>query len=132
MITRKDIGRYSTELLDLLKKEGISSIVGLQERLGESFKVHGAVIQLEARPGGKTVLPTDIAYTISYIIQNIGIPIEVRMSPRGVYSKITLKSGDLIQGYNPFFEDRQGNTIQEKMLGFSFDEIAEELKRLKQ
>lgn len=119
-------------MLDLFEREGIDSIVGLQERLGESFKVHGAVIQLETRPGGKTILPTDIAYTVSYIIQDTGIPIEIRMNSKSAYSKITLKLGDLIQGYNPFFEDGQGNIIQEKMLGFSFDEITEELRRLNQ
>ena len=132
MITNEDIRKYSTELLDLLEREGISSIEGLQKRLGESFTVQEGVVQLEARPGGKSLLPTDITHTINYIVQGRGIPIEVRINPRGSYSRITLKSENCMPGYNPFSKDARGNIIQEKMLGFSFDEIIEELRILKQ
>ena len=131
MITREDIGRYSTEMLDLIDREKIDSVEGLQARLGESFEARDGIIQLEARPGGGSLFPTDIVLTMSYILTDKAIPLEIRINQAGDYSRIILKSKDMIQSYGPFQRDVQGNMAQDKKMSFSFDEVIRELGRLK-
>jgi len=130
LISREDLGIFSEEFLEVLEREGIDSHGELEKRLGDSFGTVKGFIQLEARPGGRSISPSEIVHTISYIIEGLGIPIEVRMSPKSGYSTIIVKSVDYIEDYRPVFHDGFGNCIQESRFEFSFDEVKNKLKNL--
>jgi len=126
MITREDLRKYSLEMLEVLRRERITSYGELEEKLGQSFDASEGKIQLEVRPSG----PGSSAYAISYIIYGKGIPIEIRMDNVGRYSKITLKAENKIEGYSAFIHDIFGNLMQDKRFEFSFNRIREELEKI--
>ena len=131
IITHEDLKRYSSEMLDLLEREKIDDIEGLQKRVGESFVASDGIIQLEARPSGSKIIATDVALTMSYIIEGKGIPLEIRLNHNSAYSRIILKSQDRIEDYSPIGFDSVGsNVIQSKIGDYSFELIKEELKRV--
>lgn len=129
LISREDLGRFSEEFLETLKRENVNSHNSLQRMLGESLTTTKGFIQLEARPSGRGIIPSETAHVMSYIIDG-GIPIEVRMNPQSRYSKITVKSIDDIRGYVPFLYDGFGNCIQEIRFEFSFNEVKKHLRNL--
>ncbi|MEK6897095.1 MAG: hypothetical protein AABW93_01045 [Nanoarchaeota archaeon] len=126
IITKKDLQKYSSEILGMIEREKIGSISELEEKIGESFPTPEGLIQLESRPSTKGSL----AITISYIIDGKGIPIEIRLNPEQNYSLFFVKSEEEIESYNPELVDPLGNVIQSKKIGSSFEEALEELKRL--
>ena len=130
LINQEYLGMLSEEFLRILWEKGINSHIDLERMLGESFATERGFIQLEERPSGVGIIPTDIAHTMSYIIEGLGIPIEVRMNPISKYSTITVKSIDDIEGYAPLLYDDFGNLIQTSRFDFSFDEIKKRLENL--
>ena len=137
LINRKYLGVLSEEFLETLKENGISSHEDLERMLGESFATKNGFIQLEERPSGLGVralgggiITSDIAHVMSYIIEEFGIPIEVRMNPKSKYSLITVKSIDDIEGYGPLLYDDLGNCIQRTRFEFSFNEVKKRLRDL--
>ena len=115
--------------MDFLEREDISSIGSLFSRLGESFNIKGEdhIIQIESRPSESGTE----AYTISYIIPDGGIPIEIRMNPDFNYSKIIVKTKSRLNDYASFISDYFGNIIQnKKMNGCSISGIKRELEKL--
>ena len=130
LISQEYLGVLSGEFLETLEESGISSHDSLQRMLGESFTTTKGIIQLEARPSGRGLVPSSIAHVMSYIIDKVGIPIEVRMNVQSGYSTITVKSIDDIKGYGSFLHDDFGNLIQTTRFEFSFDEVKNHLRDL--
>lgn len=130
LISQKYLGVLSGEFLETLEESGISSHDSLQRMLGESFTTTKGIIQLEARPSGRGLVPSSIAHVMSYIIDKVGIPIEVRMNVQSGYSTIRVKSIDDIEGYQHLFYDGVGNLIQETKFSFSFNEVKNRLRNL--
>ena len=70
-----------------------------------------------------------MAMTISYTIEGIGIPMEIRIKQIEGYSKITLKTNKLLPGYEPFTKDVCGNIAQDKKINSTdIDFIKKSLK----
>ena len=130
LITKEEIGKYSSQILELLERERINSIERLEKRLGESFEVQDGIVKLEKRPSGLGPIPTGLANTISYIVQGKGIPIEIRLNSKDNYVFMIVKSSSELEDYSKDFYDEIGNIIQSKKFRLSFDKVWEELNRL--
>ena len=130
LITKEEIGKYSSQILELFVREKINSIQGLEKRLGKSFEVQGGIVKLEERPSGSGPIPTGLAHTISYIVEGKGIPIEIRLNLTDNYVFMIVKSSSELEDYSKDFYDEIGNIIQSKKFRLSFDKVWEELNRL--
>lgn len=129
LITQEKLKEIAGSVLDFLERENIDSIGSLFSRLGESFDIKGQdhIIQIESRPSESGTE----AYTISYIIPDGGIPIEIRMNHNFNYSKIIVKTNSRLNGYMSFTSDHFGNIIQNKKIdGYSIPIIKKELEKL--
>ena len=74
---------------------------------------------------------TTQAHTISYIVRDSGIPMELRVNYEIGYSTITVKLEEELAGYSLFAQDPSENMIQNKKReGTNLDLIREDLERL--
>ena len=129
LITPSKLEQIARSVLDFLERENINSIGSLFSRLGESFNIKGEdhIIQIESRPSESG----SEAYTISYIIPDGGIPLEIRMNPDFNYSNIIVKTNSGLNDYTSFAFDYFGNRIQNKEIkGCSIPIIKKELEEL--
>ena len=127
-IKKEDLKKYCLEVLSVLEREKIGSVLELEKRIGESFPTPEGLIQLESRPSRDS----STAITISYIVKGKGSPIEVRLNPEHHYSLFFVKSEEKIGNYNPELLDPLGNVIQSKKIESSFEKMLKELKQLSQ
>ena len=130
LVTKEEIGEYSSQILELLERERINSIKGLEKRLGKSFEVQDGIVKLEERPLGLGPIPTGLAHTISYIVEGKGIPIEISLNLTDNYVFMIVKSSSELEDYSKNFYDEAGNIIQSKRFRLSFDKVVEELSKL--
>ena len=129
LITQGKLRKIARSILDLLEKEDIDSIGSVFSRVGESFHIKGEdhIIQIESRPSESGTE----ACTISYIIPDGGIPLEIRMNSNFNYSKIFVKTESGLDNYIPVTSDYFGNIIQDKKIGgCSILKIKKELEKL--
>ena len=111
-ITPKDIGKFATEFLHVLERENINSSGALEKRIqggGQEFTINvqeSLVIML--RPSQKGTLTC----TMSYIVQGVGTPIELKINNELDYTKSIIKSIKIIPEYLEFAKDEFGNMIQ--------------------
>lgn len=128
-IDREDIRRYSGEILRIMDEKTINSLRDLRNNVGEySLKKFGRRIVIEPRPSKLDTW----AHTISYVINGVGIPIEIRVNLELDYSLITLKTLEVLERYTSFnFVDRFSNVIQsKKIMPGTIEGIRLELKTL--
>ena len=130
LITKKEIGEYSSQILELLERERIDSIERLEKRLGKSFEVQDGIVKLEKIPSELEPAPTGSTHIISYIAQDKGVLIQVKLNLKEDYVFITLKSSSELEDYSKDFYDEAGNIIQSKRFRLSFDKVIEELHKL--
>ena len=114
-LSKKDIGAISTEFLELLDKESIFTSEDLERMIGKDIngKISGDRLIFDNRPSNLNTM----AYTVSYVREGTGIPLELKMNPSLYYSQVILKSQEIIEGYSSFSEDDFGNIMQVKAMG---------------
>ena len=56
-----------------------------------------------------------VAYTVSYVVEGVGIPLEVKINSSLGYTKFIVKSSDSFEGYNSFVSDGD-NVTQDKTI----------------
>lgn len=92
--------------------------------IDENTKEH---IQIHLRPSE----PGTQAYTITYMIPDRGIGLEVKINKELGYSKIIFKGNFTLPDYNPFARDVFGNIAQNKKLDYTdISQIRTELEKL--
>jgi hypothetical protein len=128
-ITRQDLGEMAGRILEVLERERICSLAQLNEHKGKRITVgEKEFVDINLRPSKRGTQ----ANTLSYIVEDRGIPIGVRINPVLHYGDITVKTGGLIGGYQDFSLDGFGNLIQSKELyPSSFQCMERELKELR-
>ncbi len=130
-ITLKDIGKFAAEFLHVLEREDINSSEVLEKRAQrgrQEFMINvqeSLVIML--RPSQMVTL----ACTMSYTVQGVGIPIELRINKQLDYTKSIIKSIKIIPEYSKFAEDEFGNIIQDtSWKGSELSKSIEHLRKL--
>lgn len=129
-ISKERFKGIAETFLAILEREGISSLQGLERKLGGDFALGTDCndhLSLESRPSNQGT----VAYTLSYIAPGLGIPIEVRINPALGNSTLIIKAGYVFQTYWVFAEDLNDNLIQYKTIdSIAFPQIVEELTAL--
>ena len=128
-IKKEDIKRFSEGILEIMSDREIDSLENLENNFGEyPTRKFGEKVIIETRPSNANTR----AHTISYTLEGLGIPIEIRINPELDYSLIILKkSGELVKGYESFDSDYFGNSIQSRrMKPGTIEVILSELRNL--
>ena len=132
VFTREDVADAASSIRVLLTGLGVQSREALEELMTRaSIKTEGdGQIQIAFRPSEKG----SQAHTLSYVVPDRGIPLEVRMNFIWGYTYIILKANEQLPGYAPFeigtFDDF-GNTRQSKELpDVEFSTFMSELESL--
>ena len=130
-ITPKDIGKFAAEFLHVLERENINSSKLLEKRVQkgrEEFTINvqeSLVIMLRPSQGAT------LACTMSYTVQGVGIPIELRINRELGYTKSIIKSIRIIPEYSKFAEDEFDNIIQDTSWeGSELSKSIEHLRKL--
>jgi len=128
-----DLRNFASRFLQVLEEQEVKSARDLERLVGTQVMVeqpNGDFVLFENRPSNLSTT----AYTISYIRNGLGIPIELKINNVLAYSQIIIKTKLLIRGYSPFAIDPFKNTIQYKRLDSSDFSISKkelaELSRL--
>lgn len=128
-ITPKDIGKFAAEFLHVLEREDINSSRVLEELVQkgkQEFTINvqeSLVIMLQ--PSQRMTL----ACTMSYTVQGVGIPIELRINKELDYTKSIIKSIKIIPEYSRFAKDEFGNIVQDTSWGGS--ELSKSIEHLR-
>lgn len=126
MITRDDLKGYAGNLTGILEREIIENLrLNLPKKIEISKE---EFVEISFRPSNAGTR----ALTISYIVKNLGIPIEVRINEQLEYMQIIIKCAEGLQGYTEFWIDPFSNLMQylfhhRAELNF----VKDEMKRLK-
>ena len=126
-IRQRDIKTYVGQFLDLLDREGITSLGDLVEKERSEYRLGSGVVELRMRPSNYGTQ----ALVLSYFIEGVGILFETRLNSVLGESRVILKSVDRFAGYKSFATDVFGNVAQDRVIDnerFSF--VRDELKRL--
>ena len=111
----KDIRIFALGFLKILEKQEVKSASDLEKLLGKQLKVEHQAQDFVAFDNRPSNLGT-MAYTLSYIRQGVGIPIELKINSVLNYSQVILKSQKSLVGYSAFSVDPFENIIQNKVL----------------
>ncbi len=129
-ISREEFRQIARNFGEILDREGIDSLAEVESRLGMQIEVGGqysadrVTLNMRSSNAGP-------AHTLSYIRDEVGIPIEMRVSKLGNYSKSIIKFEGVAGRYVPFLDDGRGNLIQERTWGGNdFSGVRKELERL--
>ncbi len=127
-ISLEELERIAGKLVTFIGENKIASLYDLDHLLGKRFALDCREgISIELCPSNKGTK----AYTLSYLIEGAGVPIEARINPRLNYSKILIKSEKKLVGYSEFARDAFGNHVQCKDIdGYDFREVYKELRSL--
>ncbi len=127
-ITKEQLGGIAKELFDLLEAQ--PKPLDLDAMLDQSFPATGAAhIFVELRLSQKNTS----AYTISYIVPGLGIPLEVKVNRTLMWSMLIIKADLAPAGYQTFSSDSFGNPMHYKQLdSIDISEISRELNVLAQ
>ena len=105
-------------LLGFIERGNISSVLDLEARLNERYDVEshsGEFITIEKNAGGRSSpIPNCWVYTIDYVVEGKGIPIELRVNANEGYSKVIVKFAGTVETYSTIIRDDYGNIIQAK------------------
>lgn len=115
LISKLHLKKYIENFLEVLNRENILSIFDIEKKLNERFEVqedstHFVSIGL---------IPSNLgtgAYTISYNVTLVGIPVEIKLNQELRYSMIIVKSSEEIYGYSIFAQDPNKNLVQNKVM----------------
>lgn len=111
-ISKQDLELRAHRLLKLLEDEGIDSIEDLEDKVLKNLRVKISLteeISFILSPSNNNTS----AYTISYGVDNVGTPLEIKMNSALNYTKIILKSIHHFRGYSPFHMDLYNNIMQQ-------------------
>lgn len=129
-ISRDELGKIAQNVLDSLEREGINSISDFKAKIGKKTDTplnNSDKISFELCPSNDETQ----AYTLSYIREGTGIPVEIRINPKRGYTRIILKTARKLKGYEPFRYDIFNNLMQERVLqGTGISQVKAELKEL--
>ena len=129
-LSLSDITTIARAFVATLDDGHIEKIADLEVRMGATYEISHQkkdALMIERRPSNFGTS----AYTLSYIRENGGIPLEVRLNQDLSYTQIILKCEEDLAGYAPFAVDPSQNIVQTK----KFDRadvglVKAELKRL--
>ena len=128
-ITSTDIGRFAAEFLHVLEREDINSSRVLEEIVQKGKQEFTINVQeslvIMLRPSQSMTL----ACTMSYIVQGVGIPIELRINKELDYTTSIIKSIKITPEYSKFAEDKFGNIIQN--ISWEGSELSESIEHLR-
>ena len=127
-ILRETLAQYAKKFLNVLNAEGIRTEDDVQRAIERSFDVaQGEQVWIGLRPSEEFTY----AYTLSYIVNRVGIPIELKLNRELGYTKAIVKVQAQLSGYKPFLEDGFKNIVQQKILRrANVDKIRNELESL--
>ncbi len=114
-IKTDDIRIFASRFLKVLEEQGVKSTQDLEKLIGKEVEIEQQApdfLSFEKRPSNLSTM----AYTISYIKPESGIPIEIKINSELDYSQVIIKTQELIEGYTPFSVDPFENIIQNKLL----------------
>lgn len=113
-ITPADLATIAKSFLRLLEQENVTTCQDLERRLGSRHEIKGTrdFISFTRRPSD---LNTS-TYTISYVREGTGVPIELKINADLDYTNIILKFTGRLQNYAPFALDIFDNLIQNRIL----------------
>ena len=114
-ININDIRIFASGFLKVLEEQEVKSAADLEKLLGKQLKVEHQeqdFVAFDNRPSNLSTM----AYTLSYIQQEAGIPIELKINGVLNYSQVIIKSQKPLAGYSPFSVDSFENIIQNKVL----------------
>jgi hypothetical protein len=128
--TVKRIQEIARGVAGFFDRELVKSIPDLERRVGNEF------------PGLKeqefisvTMNPSNFgtrAYTVSYVVQGSGIPVEVKINPHLKYSALIAKAEHLLFGFTQFMTDPNENKMQHRRLStLDIGEISDALRSLR-
>ena len=97
-ITLQDLSRFAREFLHVLQRENINSIQAL-EKIAQSGEKEITINVQESlifapRPSHEGT----IAYTMSYVVQGAGIPIELKINKEMGYTRSIIKFAGTFPG----------------------------------
>jgi len=105
-------------LLGVLEGKGISSVADLESRVGivipcgVGFGDYTKILLMPSKRGTR-------AYTISYIIEGEGVPVEIKVNNELGYSTIFVKADRLIPGFSLLGRDALNQIRQSKDLPYA-------------
>ncbi|MCH8945426.1 MAG: hypothetical protein IIA85_00695 [Nanoarchaeota archaeon] len=116
-LSKKDIKVISAEFLELLDGESVFKNKDLERMIGKVINGTNPKDKLvfDNRPSNLGTM----AYTISYVREGTGIPLEIKMNPSLDYSQVIIKLQESLVGYDSFARDSLGNIAQTKLLNSS-------------
>jgi len=128
-IKLEEIEKFAQQFLGFLDDNFIYSTSSLDPILGKKFSITGEsffLVELRPSNGGTE------AYTLSYIIEGRGIPIEARINPRLDYIKFIIKANKEAPGYSVFGLDevRENYVMCKELNGHYLAEVRKELRSL--
>lgn len=115
IISRDLLSTMAKRFLETLKIRDIHDMIDVKNEIGSRHTVSDQereFVQIDIRPSNG--LPT--SYAISYILGELGVPIEARINPSLGYTLMIAKAEEEILGYKPFHQDHFGNLQQMKKL----------------
>lgn len=110
-ILLNDLASYASSTLNFLGAARVLAAEDLSQFFDYNFEVpltNRHFISCSSRPSEKNTS----AFVISYIVNDTGIPLEIRMNLSLGYSKFTVKCTEQVERYNPFLRDSFTNIIQ--------------------
>ena len=128
-VDKNKLKKVAKSVLKILEKEELrlNEIIFLSDKRDISRDY----ISITLRPSSNSLIPKGMALTISYISDECGIPMEIRINKVEGYSRIILKSNKLLPGYNSFARDIYGNIAQDKKIETTdINLIKKELEKL--
>ena len=128
-IKLEEIEKFAQQFLGFLDDHFIYSTSCLVPLLGKKFPVNDeSYFSVELRPSN---MGTE-AYTLSYIMDRRGIPIEASINRELDYTKFMIKATKEVREYETFgLDDTRENYVMCKELkGYSFEQVRKELRSL--
>ena len=112
-IPRTKINESAEVLLSVMEREDLYNLEPYGEPI-RTFTVEDSpdeFIEAQIRPSNAGT----VAYTVSYVVEGVGIPLEVKINSSLGYTKFIVKSSDSFEGYNSFASDGD-NVAQDKTI----------------
>lgn len=117
-IRPQEVMEIADRLLFFIDSRMISYVADLEARLDERANVEGypgEFITIQKTPGGRSSpIPDSWVYTVDYVVEGKGVPIELRINAIQDYSMLIVKFAGTAETYRQFTRDDYGNIIQTK------------------
>lgn len=135
-ISRQKLSEVCRIFLEVLDKEGIANLEGLEALAGQATPIDGKpqdYLIVEWRPSNLGTRAIDASYVIQHERGKLGggIPLSVKVNRELNYSQLIIKTPSELPGYAPFFQDQFGNLAQARVIRTTdLDKIRKEIKDL--